>query len=86
MPNALHEIGGYVAVLPHVQNCYAVDDNEAGGFCWGFKYTSGVFEYFQHAEEEAAEAERAAFMAALNAWHSITRLNVGHSITRLEIV
>lgn len=69
LASAIHEIDGYGVVLPKVQNYYPVESNGGGGYCWGFKYDSGVFEYFQHVTEEAAEAERRLFVAALDHWH-----------------
>lgn len=75
MTPSLHEIDGYGVVLPLVQNYYPVEDNGAGGFCWGFKYASGVFEYFQHAERQDAETQRQQFVFALDSWHTrLTRV------------
>lgn len=67
--SAVYEINGYGIVLPLVQNYYPVEDNEAGGFCWGFKYASGVFEFFHYKQKTRAERERGSFIFALNTWH-----------------
>ena len=67
--SAIYEIDGYGIVLPMVQNYYPVEDNGAGGFEWGFKYTSGVFEYFQYKNRGNADDTRMQFITALNAWH-----------------
>lgn len=67
--SAVYEIDGYGIVLPLVQNYYPVEDNEAGGFCWGFKYASGVFEFFHYKQRSRADIERGSFIFALNTWH-----------------
>ena len=67
-PKAVHEIEGYGIVLPMVQNYYPVEEDKAG-FYWGFKYASGVFEYFHHAIKKQAEVEREEFIVTLNSWH-----------------
>lgn len=66
--SAVHEMNGYGAVLPLVQNYYPVEE-DAGIFCWGFKYTTGVFEFFYHQTREKATLQRDKFISALNAWH-----------------
>ena len=38
-------IEGYLAVIPHIQNVYP-PEKEKTGWTFGFKYTSGVFEFF----------------------------------------
>lgn len=68
---SVYEIDGYGVVLPMVQNYYPVENNDAGGFYWGFKYTSGVFEYFQYADEGKAKLERDRFIVALDSWHGL---------------
>lgn len=40
------EIDGYLAVIPHIQNVYPPEEIVNIGWQWGFKYTSGVFEFF----------------------------------------
>ena len=61
----LYEIEGYGIVLDKVQNYYPVEEDKPGMYCWGFKYTSGVFEYFYHNSEIEAERERNGFIKAL---------------------
>ena len=38
-------IDGYLAVIPKIQNIYFPEKVETG-YQWGFKYESGVFEFF----------------------------------------
>lgn len=49
---ALYEIEGYGIVLAQVQNYYPVEEDKPNMFNWGFKYLSGVFEYFYYSDEE----------------------------------
>ncbi len=64
--NAIHEINGYGVVLPQVQNVYPVERDKCGCPFWGFKYLSGVFEYFNYKYEHDAKRERNMFIDALN--------------------
>ena len=58
MASALIGIAGYRAVIPKIQNVYFVEhDENAGSYYWGFKYDSGVFEFFHHKTSESARAE-----------------------------
>lgn len=66
---AVYEIDGYGVILPMVQNYYPVESNGAGGYEWGFKYTSGVFEFFHYINREDAEKQRAQFIYAINKWY-----------------
>ncbi len=69
MMQNIHEVDGYGIVLAHVQNYYPVEEcgcNAQGVFSWGFKYTSGVFEYFHYTNEGDAEEARDSFVHALN--------------------
>ena len=43
------------------QNYYPVEKDKPGMWYWGFKYNSGVFEFFYHSEKQKAEKERQAF-------------------------
>ena len=63
--SAVFEIDGYLAVLPHVQNIYPVEQDKFY-WCWGFKYTSGVFEYFMYQSEKEALKIHDSFIDALN--------------------
>lgn len=68
--NSTFEIEGYGIVLPLVQNYYPVEeDKNANSFCWGFKYTTGVFEYFHHSQKSVAEFQRTKFITALNNYY-----------------
>lgn len=42
---ALHDVEGYLAVIPKIQNVYPPEKTDTG-YQWGFKYESGVFEFF----------------------------------------
>ena len=70
---ATFEIDGYVAVLPMVQNVYPVE-RDAGSWCWGFKYTTGIFEFFYCKTREKGEGQRKEFIAAVEGWHAMTIL------------
>lgn len=49
------EIRGYLAVIPKIQNIYPIERVETG---WqtGFKYDSGVFEFFTYKSKIEAES------------------------------
>ena len=66
MKNVVYEINGYGVVLSQVQNIYAVEHDKCGCPFWGFKYLSGVFEYFNYKHENEAKRERDMFIHALN--------------------
>jgi len=55
----------YHAVLPHVQNVYSVEE-EKFYWTWGFKYCSGVFEFFSYKTEEEVQKVHSLFVAALD--------------------
>lgn len=61
----IHEIDGYGIVLVQVQNYYPVEQ-DSNIFSWGFKYTSGVFEFFHYTDKKKAEESRQDFVNALN--------------------
>ena len=44
----LFSIDGYLAVIPHIQNVYPPEKDRHIGWCFGFKYESGVFEFFTY--------------------------------------
>jgi len=58
---ALHSIEGYLAIIPKIQNIYPPEKTDTG-YQWGFKYDSGVFEFFtmKTAAEARAEYKRCA--------------------------
>lgn len=60
----IHEIKGYGVVLAQVQNVYPVE-KESGIYSWGFKYVSGMFEFFSYLTIEEARISRNNFMEAL---------------------
>lgn len=67
------EIRGYGIVLPQVQNYYPIEIDEDANciYSWGFKYVSGVFEYFHYSTAQRAELDRNNFIEALeNYWNS----------------
>ena len=45
---------GYLAVIPHIQNVYPPEKDRNSYWEFGFKYTSGVFEFFSFKEHEEA--------------------------------
>lgn len=42
---SLFAIEGYLAVIPKIQNIYPPEKAHTG-YQWGFKYDSGIFEFF----------------------------------------
>lgn len=63
--SGIFEINGYGCVLSQVQNYYPVEIDKPGMYCWGFKYNSGIFEFFYHSVEDEAIKERLLFITAL---------------------
>ena len=65
--SALYTFKGYSAVIPQLQNVYG-PEQEDGVSSWffGFKYTSGVFEYFSFSTLEEAEAEHRKLCEAIS--------------------
>ena len=57
----IHEVNGYGIRLSLVQNYYPVEE-DAGIWCWGFKYISGIFEFFYYADKDKAGESRANFI------------------------
>jgi hypothetical protein len=68
------EVSGYGCVLPHVQNYYPVEEDKPGMFCWGFKYISGVFEFFYYPDKQQAVKDRQSFIDALDAYWATNSL------------
>ena len=64
--NVVYEIDGYGVVLSQIQNVYPVEADKCGCPYWGFKYLSGVFEYFNYKHEPEAKRQRQMFVNALN--------------------
>ena len=44
---SIFSVEGYLAVIPHIQNVYFPEKDRVG-WMFGFKYTSGVFEFFTY--------------------------------------
>lgn len=44
-PKSLFEIDGYLAVIQKIQNVY-YPEKVTAGYEWGFKYESGIFEFY----------------------------------------
>lgn len=68
--SGIFEINGYGCVLSKVQNYYPVEIDKPGMYCWGFKYNSGIFEFFYYFVKGEAKKERQAFINALEAYWS----------------
>lgn len=67
--SALYAFKGYSAVIPHLQNVYGPEqENGVPVWFFGFKYTSGVFEYFSFATQEEAEVEHRKLLEAITAY------------------
>ncbi len=66
--SCIFEINGYGCVLPYIQNYYPVETDKPGMYCWGFKYKSGIFEFFYHFKKDEAKKERQLFIKALEAY------------------
>ena len=65
---ALFEVDGYHIVLVHVQNVYPVEKYKFY-YEWGFKYTTGIFEFFAYKTKKEAVQIHNAFLDALdNFW------------------
>ncbi len=66
---ALYVFGDYSAVIPHIQNVYGPEQEKPGcGWSFGFKYTSGVFEFFTVATQGEAAKEVASLSEAIDAY------------------
>ena len=63
----LFEIDGYHVVLNHVQNVYPAA-KEKFYYEWGFKYITGVFEFFSYETMEEAQEVHDKFVIALNSF------------------
>ena len=63
----LFEIDGYHVVLNYVQNVYPVEKDKFY-YEWGFKYTTGIFEFFSYKTKKEAIQIHNAFVKALNAF------------------
>ena len=66
--NPSFEINGYGAVIPHIQNYYPVERCSVG-WQFGFKYQSGVFEFFQYKTRTKAIWERKRLIKAIEDYY-----------------
>ena len=57
-------IDGYLAVIPHIQNVYPPEKDRVG-WCFGFKYVSGIFEYFTYRTLSEAQTHYNRLSAAI---------------------
>ncbi len=62
---ALYRFEDYSAVIPLIQNVYAPERDRNVGWCFGFKYTSGVFEFFTFKKRSDASAEHDRLITAI---------------------
>ena len=65
---ALYRFEDYSAVIPLIQNVYAPEQDRDVGWCFGFKYTSGVFEFFTFKQYSEALREHDRLIAAIEAY------------------
>ena len=59
----------YVAVIPHIQNLYSPEETPSG-WQYGFKYTSGIFEYFQCKTKEEADIKFSELESAVEIFYT----------------
>ena len=64
------EIEGYLAVVPKIQNIYPVEKMASGVYQTGFKYESGVFEYFTYKDKNQAEKVYQKIKAAIEYYYN----------------
>lgn len=67
--SATLRIADYYVVLAKVQNVYGVERDRDVGWCFGFKYDSGVFEFFTYRTKEKAERHLKRLLLALDAYY-----------------
>lgn len=68
----IYEVQGMGVVLSQVQNIYPVEKDKIM-FCWGFKYVSGMWEYFYYKGKKEAALERKKFMEAIDNFLALGR-------------
>lgn len=58
----------YSAVIPMIQNVYAPlpEEHKGCGWYWGFKFSSGIFEYFNLPTREEACREHERLLVAID--------------------
>ena len=67
--NSVFSIEGYLAVIPHIQNVYPPEKDKIG-WTFGFKYTSGVFEFFTFKTLSEVRAHYNRLSGAINSYYS----------------
>ena len=67
---ATHEIQDYTAIIPKIQNVYPVEEAKQVGWEFGFKYESGIFEFFNYKNKSQAEYDRRILVAAIDNYYS----------------
>lgn len=66
---ALWRLDEYSAVIPHIQNIYAPEKDRREGWCFGLKYSSGVFEFFHCKTEDEAERKHRSLADAIELYY-----------------
>ena len=66
---SLFSIDGYLAVIPQIQNIYPPEKDRAG-WCFGFKYVSGVFEFFTYKTLQHARLHYRRLAEAVEAYYT----------------
>lgn len=70
LKKATHEIQDYIAVIPKIQNVYPVEKARRIGWEFGFKYESGVFEFFNYKNRSQAEFDRLNLLFAIDHYYT----------------
>lgn len=66
---ATFEIQSYTAVIPKIQNVYSVEEGKRIGWEFGFKYDSGVFEFFSYETATQAEYDWLRLLTAIESYY-----------------
>lgn len=61
-------VDGYLAVIPHIQNVYP-PEKEKVGWCFGFKYTSGMYEFFTYKTLQEAQIQYKKLAQAIDSYY-----------------
>ena len=70
LKKATHEIQDYTAVIPKIQNIYPVEEARSIGWEFGFKYESGIFEFFNYETKYEAEFDRRKLLEAIDNYYA----------------
>lgn len=73
LKKATHEIQGYTAVIPKIQNIYPIKEARRIGWEFGFKYESGVFKFFSYKNKSQAEFDRLKLLVAIDNYYTTER-------------